>query len=299
MMRRLIINGWIILPINTQHSAIHCVKKLSKKFKKSLQCQGKEWNFCWFIVEWFLKSINLCKISLDSIALEEWRLMWNDIFEADSSGDGWQEAKWEEKKIDGWSLWKMKYKWKLRNNHFTKWCMAQFWRELSEHFYIICNESPTFWLKPGIHKLFSLTSLESSAFLSNFFAILLSSTWLHIVDCARHHKRVKLWRKVVLMIYLRLSLPFEPVAVECFLMKCKSRKCVDRSLSHYLFTRKALIFFGWFANLWIFDNVQGSENAFNGVKIFLQRKLQQYNKLKCFFCGCFFFSARLNCIKRV
>lgn len=202
------------------------------------------------------------------------------------------------KKIDGWSLWKMKYKWKLRNNHFTKWCMAQFWRELSEHFYIICNESPTFWLKPGIHKLFSLTSLESSAFLSNFFAILLSSTWLHIVDCARHHKRVKLWRKVVLMIYLRLSLPFEPVAVECFLMKCKSRKCVDRSLSHYLFTRKALIFFGWFANLWIFDNVQGSENAFNGVEKVLQRKLQQYNKLKWFFCGCFFFSARFKLYKK-
>ena len=182
MMKRLIINGWIILPINTQRSAT-LRKKLSKK---SLQCQGKEWNFRWFIVEWFLKSINLCKISLSIRSL--WRNdVWCEMIFLKLTQVEMDDKKRNErrKKIDGWSLWKMKYKWKLRNNDFstfTKWCMAQFWRELNEHFYITCNKSPTFWLKPGIHKLFSLTSLESSAFLSNFFAILFLSlflTWLH------------------------------------------------------------------------------------------------------------------------
>lgn len=142
--------------------------------------------------------------------------------------------------------------------------------------------------KPGIHKLFTLTSLESH-FLSDFFAILsfsfLIAHRLRGITRERKKKVVnegKEWDvSAVLMIYLRLSLlPFEPaicfLAVECFLMKCKSRKysacwsiaifrvltkkcnkMFEKNLKNSIFTLKKI--YGFLITL------KDAANALNGV----------------------------------
>lgn len=116
-MRWLIINGWIILPINTQHRTAYILrKKLSKKKKLKNLSNVKEKSEIFADLSSSAFKINKFVQNL-SRSIAEWRLMWNDIFLKLS----WLKWRWMTRsemrgKIDGWSLWKMKYKWKLRND---------------------------------------------------------------------------------------------------------------------------------------------------------------------------------------